>query len=111
MAKKEAKRKATSQSKRSGRVRQAVHGIGYSNTPQSHIDNSFGISSFNIGLLAFLFSMMLPGFSILLALLGIFFAVKQFNIARSPWAVWGMTFSVAGILISAILIYINGVYG
>ena len=111
MAKREARRKATSQSKTHVKVREAIHGIGFSNTPNSHIDNSFGISSLIMGIFAFLFSMLFPGFSILLGLLGIFFSVKQFNLARNSWAAWGMVLSVAGLLISAILIFVTGVYG
>jgi heme/copper-type cytochrome/quinol oxidase subunit 2 len=71
-------------------------------------DNSFGVASVILGILAVLFSI-LPIYGIVLGIIGIVFACLQRKRANNKWALWGLILSIAGIVMS-ILIYVWLVY-
>jgi len=65
--------------------------------------NSFGVASVVLGLIgAVLGVFVLP---IVLSILGLIFGIIQYKKEKNSWAIWGIVLSLAGIVISVLLLW------
>lgn len=73
-------------------------------SPTREQDNSFGIASVVLALVAIL-SSVIP--AIILSFIALGFAVKQKKVYPTRWATWGITLAILGLVFALVLIGIS----
>ena len=73
---------------------------------QEERGNEAGVVSFVFGLLSICFALSVTGAlgGVILAALGIIFGFVQIRNERNSWAIWGIIFSIVGLIANLILI-------